>query len=108
MNRFFKLGALWLCLVLPSAFVVEKYLGPVIVIAYGVVVALAVVGLPYLQLRTSERVALWLATATFALLAVLLAIICPIANSQTPGSGSDDDDALNLAVFELLHGHFPY
>jgi hypothetical protein len=51
---------------------------------------------------------LWLAVLTFTGLAMLFAIGYPIANSHIPGTGSDDDDAMNIAVFELCHGHNPY
>jgi hypothetical protein len=108
MNRIIKLATLWLCLVLPSVFTVQKFFGWPSVGGYCIATAWAVWQRPLLRWRLNERTALWLSVLTFTGLAVLFAIGYPIANSHIPGTGSDDDDALNTAVFELFHRHNPY
>src|SRR5206468_5533158 len=64
--------------------------------------------MPRLRWQLNEREALWFSIATFAGLGVIFAIGYPIANTHIPGMGSDDDDAMNIAVLELLNGHFFY
>ena len=108
MNRIIKLATLWLCLVLPSVFTVQKFFGWPSVGGYCIATAWAVWQRPLLRWRLNERTALWLSVLTFVGLAMLFAIGYPIANTHIPGTGSDDDDALNTAVFELFHGHNPY
>lgn len=108
MNRIIKLATLWLCLVLPSVFTVQKFFGWPSVGGYCIATAWAVWQRPLLRWRLNERAALWLSVLTFTGLAMLFAIGYPIANSHIPGTGSDDDDAMNIAVFELCHGHNPY
>ena len=108
MNRFCIPTALWLCLVLPSAFAVQKYFGGLGLGGYSIATACAIWMQLHCQWRLSEREAVWLSIATFAGLSVLFAVTYPIANTHIPGMGSDDDDALNIAVAELLHGHYPY
>jgi hypothetical protein len=52
---------------------------------------------------------IWIITGSGALCLVLIFIaLYPIANIQIPGSGSDDDDAINIAVRELFSGRYPY
>ena len=99
---------LWLALVFPSSFVVDKYLGWESTIAYGIIVAVVVALKPQLSERVSNRSVLWLALLTLILIVVAFLAIYPVANTHTPGAGSDDDDALNLGATALLTGHFPY
>jgi dipeptide/tripeptide permease len=99
---------LWLALVFPSSFVVDKYLGWESTIAYAIVVAVIVALRPQLPERVSNRSVLWLALLTLILIVVAFLAIYPIANTHTPGAGSDDDDALNLGAMALLTGRFPY
>ena len=107
-NRFLQPALLWLCLVVPSVFSVQKFFGWPGVGGYAFVTALAVRALPRLWWKVSEREALWFSLATFAALGVIFAFAYPIANTHVPGMGSDDDDAMNIGVVELLHGHYPY
>ncbi len=100
--------ALWLCLISPSSYVVEKFLGTTILVIYFVITAIVVAVLPYLRFRVSERRARLFAIVVFAALIALFAIVYPIANTHRPDTGSDDDDALNVATRELLHGRYPY
>src|SRR5712691_1191582 len=99
---------LWLALVFPSSFVVHKYLGLARTIAYAIIVGLIVALKPRLSERLSNRNLLWLALLTFFLIVVAFLAIYPIANTHAPGTGSDDDDALNLGAMALLTGRSPY
>jgi hypothetical protein len=99
---------LWLVLVFPSSFVVDKYLGWEPTIAYAILVALIVALKPRLSERLSNRSLLWLALLTLSVVVVAFLVIYPIANTHAPGTGSDDDDALNLGAMALLTGRFPY
>jgi hypothetical protein len=99
---------LWLALVFPSSFVVHKYLGREPAIAYAIAAAVIVALKPRLSRRLSNRDLLWLALLTFVLIVVAFVVIYPIANTHVPGTGSDDDDALDLGATALLTGRFPY
>jgi hypothetical protein len=99
---------LWLALVFPSSFVVDKYLGWERTIAYAIVVAVIVALKPRLSRRLSNRDLLWLAVLTLALIVVAFVVVYPIANTHVAGAGSDDDDTLNLGAMALLTGHSPY
>src|SRR5690348_5285103 len=102
-----------LSLVVPSVGAVQKYTGLPGLAGYtaAVVVAL-VVGyryvIPWLVSALSARRVAWLAGATFLALVVIFAIVYPIANSGVVGGGTDRDEALNIAVQELLSGRYPY
>ena len=89
---------LWFALVFPSSSIVLKYLGWESTIAYAIVVALIVAFRPRPTDRLSDRSVWWLAILTIALVAVAYALVYPVANTHTPGAGSDDDDALNVAT----------
>lgn len=101
------------CLLFPSCGVIQKYFGNVGLLIY-LVVATAILWLAFrylcglFLLRLSERQAKLLAVATFIALTCVFALVFPRANVHLPGRGSDADDALNLAVGELLHGRYPY
>ena len=43
-----------------------------------------------------------------SLIVVAFFVLYPVANTHAPGTGSDDDDALNLGALALLTGRFPY
>lgn len=98
----------WLTLVVPSSFVVHKYVGWQGLVAYAIVVALMVTLGPRLSARLANRHLLWLACLTFLLIVLAFLLIYPIANTGMPGAGSDDDDALNLGAMALLTGRSPY
>jgi hypothetical protein len=101
------------CLVVPSFGVIQKYFGNSGLLIY-VVAATAILWLAYrylaelFLLRLSERQAQLLAVATFVALTLVFALVFPRANVHIAGRGADADDALNLAVGELLHGRYPY
>jgi hypothetical protein len=107
-NRFLHPALLWLCLVLPSVFYVQKYFGWIGVGGYLIITACTAWTLPRFRWQLTEGEALWLSIMTFTGLAVLFAIGYPIANTHISGLGSDDDDALNIAVVELINGRYPY
>jgi hypothetical protein len=99
---------LWLTLVVPSSFVVHKYIGGQGAMAYAIVVALMVTLGQRLSPLPANRDLQWLAWLTFLLMAFAFLVIYPIANTRMPGAGSDDDDALNLGAMALLTGRSPY
>src|SRR5205823_5031347 len=45
---------------------------------------------------------------TLLVIVIAFLLIYPHVNTHTPGTGSDDDDALNLGAMALLTGRFPY
>ncbi len=105
---------LWLYLTIPSLNEVHKYLGWPGLGAYLAFVA-AVLWLAWklefaagFAARVSPRQAWWLAVATLLIVAALFLALYPIAQSLQWGPGSDSDDAVNIAVTELLHGRYPY
>ena len=101
------------CLVLPSCGVIQKYFGNPGLLIY-LVAASTILWIAYsyssglILSRLSEKQALYLTVATLAALVAIFALIYPSANVHLAGHGSDADDALNLAVSELLHGRYPY
>ena len=114
--KFLASPAAWfsLCLLAPSTGIIQQYFGNYAVAAYVVVGCGGIFTLPtllshYKPVRQlSDKQALWLAALTFAGLCAVFAILYPIAQSGAIGGGSDGDDALNIAVRELLHGRYPY
>lgn len=100
--------ALWLALVFPSSFVIDKYLGWECTIVYAIVVALVVARKPQLSNRWANSNLLWAALLTWSVIAVAFLVIYPIVNTHAPGAGSDDDDALNLGAMSLLSWRSPY
>ena len=114
--RWATLG-LGLALFVPSTSVVQRYLGTLGTAGYLLVAAVALVLLVKRReavgrwaARRSDRQILWLAGLTFGAIVVVFLMLYPVANSGRPdsGSGSDSDDALNVAVNELMHGRYPY
>lgn len=104
-----------LSLLLPSTAVVQKYLGITGVAGYLLVASLLLllfVKVRYLLARfaskITERQILWLAALTFLVILIAFALVYPIADSGIVGGGSDNDDALDIATTELLHGRYPY
>lgn len=117
MNRALLGLAFWLGL--PSTALLQKYFGLAGVAAYllGLVLALLLWPrfgrhLPWPGAAFLEKQFPWLALLTCAALLGLFALAYPITNNGRTGdrrtSGSDTDDALNLATTELLHGRYPY
>jgi hypothetical protein len=99
---------LWFALVFPSSFIVLKYFGWESTIAYAIVGGAIVAFAPRPADRLLRRRIFWLSLVTTAVVVAVFAVVYPIVNVHTPGAGSDDDDALELATKTLFAGHFPY
>jgi hypothetical protein len=99
-------------LIVPSIGAVQKYTGLVGLGGYAVVVLVALlVGYQYVfpwVLGSSERLAIGMAVAAWMVLLVVFIVVYPIANAGVVGGGTDRDEALNIAVRELLAGRYPY
>jgi len=100
--------SLWLALVFPPSFIVDKYLGWEGVAAYWIMAAVVLAWKPRLSDRLSNRHLYWFAVVTFLVVVMVFLAVYPIANTHAAGKGSDDDDALNLGVTAMFTGHFPY
>jgi hypothetical protein len=107
-NPFSDRLCLWISLVFPSIFVVQKYLGWWGTGAYMCCVAAALAVAPGLVNCVPRRQVRWLAAGTFAAVVVLFLVMFPNLNTHVPGMGSDDDDAYDVGVTALLTGQSPY
>lgn len=103
-----RAAGLWFALVLPSSFIVSRYLGWTSTVVYALVAGIVIVAEPRLRLRPSARLCRALALATLAAVVLAFVIVYPIANTHVSGTGSDDDDSTNMAARALLAGRFPY
>lgn len=110
-----SLLGLALSLVLPSVLTVDKFLGHFALLCYAVIVPTWLIFfLRYYSVierflsSFGELPVIILASLTFVGIGIAFAIIYPIANSGAIGGGSDHDDALNIAVRELVDGRYPY
>src|SRR5207302_5875245 len=110
--NFATFAGLWFCPAFHSCCLVQIYFGNVGVFIYLAAAAcllwLVCSYAPRYLSPISEGQALFLAAATLIGLVLIFAFVYPKANVHLPGKGSDADDALNLAVNELLHGRYPY
>lgn len=102
-------------LCVPSLGVVQRYFGNWSTLIYllagaaGVLLLLRYrVAVRQWAARRSQRQVIWLTGLTFVVILAALIVVYPMANSNRPGAGSDGDDALNVAVNELIHGRYPY
>ncbi len=96
-----------------SIWTFQKYLGNVGLICCLLIgFSLVLFGYRYLPLRflatLQERHVMWLTAATFAVLIGIFAVVYPLADAGVVGGGTDRDEALNIAVTEMLHGRYPY
>lgn len=111
-NRGWPELGLVFALALPSAHLVQETVGVVAVPALIPAVALALwLGQRLVEprLRAASRRQLgWAVALTVVALGVVFAIGYPIADGLRPTGGSDSDDAMDLAVRELLRGRYPY
>ena len=108
-----SLIAFALCLLIPSTDTIQKYFGSKAVAAYIFIgFCLLQLGhkliLPRFICFVTERRALFLALLTFLGVVLVFSILYPIAQAGLVGGGSDQDDALNIAATELIHGRYPY
>jgi hypothetical protein len=107
--------ALALFLLVPSAGIIEKYLGQGGVWLYWLIGGLLLwlimrpgSWLIRWALRLKPRVALVLLALTFGVLVAAFIVIYPIANTGLVGGGSDGDEAVNLGVKALWQRQYPY
>jgi hypothetical protein len=108
-----SLIAFALCLLFPSTDTIQKYFGLKAVPAYLFIgFCLLLISsrliLPRFISIVTERQALFLALLTFLGLVLVFSILYPMAQAGIVGGGSDQDDALNIAATELIHGRYPY
>lgn len=112
-NRFLLVFGFAVFLLASSFDTALKYFGVAGVIAYFAAGTLLIFALDRFALlffrdNVSERTANILAIVTLVGLTVFTLIVYPMANTGRFGGGSDADDALVVAVGELLRGHYPY
>lgn len=101
--------ALWL---IPSVGQLNKYLGPW---GTGLSAAATLTGILLIVKQSNViQSETWTVTADRLLPLLVVAsvlafaVLYPISNSGIVGPGSDRDDALDIALRELLHGSYPY
>ncbi|MCC6612303.1 MAG: hypothetical protein IT320_02435 [Anaerolineae bacterium] len=101
-----------LVLIVPSLGIIQRFVGSIGVVAYVLGVGIITIWgwdlIPkYFSSLTTRQATL----AFIVILAVLIGaflILYPYLDSGQIGGGNDSDDALDIAVTELLRGHFPY
>ncbi|MFL6015009.1 MAG: hypothetical protein ACJ74P_12135 [Gaiellaceae bacterium] len=98
---------------LGSVGTVQKYAGTGVAIVYLLAVTILTPLLVSPLLRQAERHLAGVrgytaATVVFVVLAAVLVVVYPHANTHVPGQGSDRDDSIGLGARALLHGHQPY
>jgi hypothetical protein len=99
---------LYAALVLPSLFVVHKFLGLWLAAAYAAAVALMLPVADRIRLPRTRRARIVCVVTTITAVVLLFALIYPIVDVDTPPRGSDDDDAYNVGVRAMLAGTSPY
>ena len=100
-------------LLAPSFDTALKYFGPKGVVAYFVIGTILIGSAyrfvwPAFRSSISDKIANYLAIATFLLITAAALYIYPIANSGRLGGGSDADEALITAATDLISGNYPY
>ncbi len=102
-------------LVLPSTALLQKYLGiwGAIVFSGIALCALSLFvryghTLTIPLMRVTDRQIFLLSALTFVVIVVAFGLLYPVVNSGVTGSGSDQDDALNVGAAELIQGRYPY
>jgi len=100
-------------LILSSLDLINKYFGVKGMAIYSVAIFFIVFlgdkyGLSIFVSLVSERSANYLAALMFAVLAIFSIVLYRVANAGTFGGGSDADEALILAVHELVRGRYPF
>lgn len=103
--------AFWL--IAPSVHIVAKAVGPWGAAAWGLVVIVLVIragpaAVEVVRRNTSKHGTVALSVVGLLLLVAAFAVVFPLADAGLVGSGSDRDDALDLAVNRLAAGSYPY
>lgn len=111
MTSLYRLGdliALWFCIALPLIYYIDKFAGPEYLVSYCLLSFSGWWLLIKTHITLSDKT-IWIISGSGALFLVLIFFaLYPVANVQIPGSGSDDDDVINVAVRELFSGRYPY
>jgi hypothetical protein len=115
-RKFPPIGELFILafsLLIPSIGAVQKYTGLVGLACYmAVACTVLFIGdrlvFPWLLAVCSEQLAVAIALLAGLVLLVAFAVVYPVANAGVVGGGTDRDEALNIAVSELLAGRYPY
>jgi hypothetical protein len=92
---------------------IQKYLGGVAVAAYATLVVCIVYAAekwlaPFLHRNLTQHAATALAATAMILAAATALYLHPISEAGVVRGGSDSDDALNIAVREIVEGRYPY
>ena len=99
---------LYSALVLPSLFIVDKFINSAGTMAFAGLTGLLVAASRRIRPPRTRRGEVVIAIALLVLLVVTFAVIYPHANVHLPAAGSDDDDAYDLGARALLSGSSPY
>lgn len=94
-----------------SSGVIYKFLGLIGLIIYILFISLVYIAQKHLLLKKKDLQPKFSFLITFFLIIILFVLfvfIYPAVNVPEYFSGSDSDDALNIASSELLKGNFPY
>jgi len=100
-------------LIVPSTAIIQKYSDLISVLLYVIVSTFILFIIAnYISTRKlpslSDKQFLLLIGILFTALIFIFFIVYPLANSGILGKGSDRDEALNIAIEELMAGHYPY
>ncbi|HEX5215632.1 MAG TPA: hypothetical protein VFV98_09230 [Vicinamibacterales bacterium] len=101
-------AVLWLSVVLPSIFIVERLAGWAGVAAHAAIAAAILPVALSLAARLPVPTARLLAAATGAAIIAFVFASYPALNTDAPNRGSDDDDAHEVGVRAVLRGENPY
>jgi len=110
-NKFLWFGSLIVFLVLPSTALLQEHVGWWGIAAHLLLVALVLVVVtvlwPGIHLFAAGRYRLLLGIL-FLGLALIFFVVYPMETAGQFSTGSDRDEALNIAVRRLLDGQYPY
>ncbi len=112
-NELLITGGVAACLILPSMYTIQKYLGSVatcifVAIGFVIVFCTCTIGMKIALAKISKRMSLAISAAIFTASIILFALIYPFADSGAIGGGSYRADPLNVAATELVNQRYPY
>jgi hypothetical protein len=107
------LSGFTLSFMLPSTGIMQQCFGVAGAVGYVILASCVMVAI---YKDGAKRIIFWLDkrnrfliyAITMAFIIAVFLLLYPHINSHLPGKGSDRDDALNIAVTELLKGNYPY